>query len=51
MNNTHAQVNTYDHRSVKTGHPIRNHGVSIVFVVLATEILKEGVIIAGPRLT
>jgi hypothetical protein len=41
-------VNTYDHRSVKTGHPVRNHEVSIVFVVPETKILKkEGVVIAG----
>jgi hypothetical protein len=32
---------------VKTGHPVRNHEVSIVFVVLGTKILKKGVVIAG----
>jgi hypothetical protein len=27
---------TYDHRSVEIGHLVRNHEVSIVFVVLGT---------------
>jgi len=25
-------IGTYDHRSVRTGHPVRNHEVSIVFI-------------------
>lgn len=33
---------------MKNGHHVRTHGVTIVFVVLGTKILKkEGVVIAG----
>jgi hypothetical protein len=32
-------INTYDHRSVRTGHPVRNHEVSIVFIVPGTKML------------
>ena len=38
---------TYDHRSVRTGHPVRNHEVSIVFVVPGTRNLEKKVLIAG----
>jgi hypothetical protein len=38
---------TYDHRSVRTGHPVRNHEVSIVFVVPGTKILEKDVVIHG----
>ena len=40
-------MSTYDHRSVKAGHPVRNHEVSVVFVVPGTKILEKGVVIAG----
>jgi len=44
-----AMMCTYDHRSVRTGHPVQNHEVSTVFVVPGTKILnkKKGVVIAG----
>jgi hypothetical protein len=32
-------IGTYDHRSVRTGHPVRNHNVSIVFVIPGTKML------------
>jgi hypothetical protein len=35
---------TYDHRSVRTGHPVRNHNVSIVFVIPGTKILEKKVL-------
>jgi hypothetical protein len=38
------QLSTYDHRSVKTGHPVRNHDVSIVLVVPGTKILEKKVL-------
>lgn len=41
---TIAKLSTYDHRSVRTGHPVRNHDVSIVFVVLGTKILENKVL-------
>jgi hypothetical protein len=34
---------TYDHRSVKTGHPVRNHRLSIMFVV-SMKILEKKVL-------
>jgi hypothetical protein len=41
-------TDTYDHWSVNTGHPVRYHEVSIVFVVSRTKILQiEGILIAG----
>lgn len=38
------QLSTYDHRSVRTGHPVQNHEVSIVFVVPGTKILEKKVL-------
>jgi hypothetical protein len=35
---------TYDHRSVRTGHPVRNHNVSIVFLDPGTRILEKKVL-------
>jgi len=32
-----CSVNTYDHRSAKTGHPVRNYEVSIVFTIPGTK--------------
>jgi hypothetical protein len=39
-----GRADTYDHRSVRTGHPVRNHDVSIVFVVPGTKILEKKVL-------
>jgi hypothetical protein len=39
-------LSTYDHWSVRIGHPVRNHEVLIVFIIPGTKIpRKEGVVI------
>jgi hypothetical protein len=38
-NPLHAIKSTYDHRSVRTGHPVRNHEVPIVFIIPGTKML------------
>jgi hypothetical protein len=45
------RADTYDHRSVRTGHPVRNHDVSIVFVVPGTKILEKKVLFLDSGLT
>jgi hypothetical protein len=46
-----GRADTYDHRSVRTGHPVRNHDVSIVFVVPGTKILEKKVLFLDSGLT
>jgi len=44
-------ISTYDHRSVRTGHPVRNHEVSLHVDRFNKNPGNEGVVIPGTWIT
>ena len=42
-----CESDTYDHRSVRTGHPVRNHGFTICVHRFDENSGKEGIVIPG----